>query len=133
MFTTSPGGTGSVGSSPDDLEVRLMRHLLSIADLADDDLDWLVRRGVDFSNGGVSSHHQPLGGRVVAVYFRRTSTRTRTGFSSGALRLGAKLISYGPDDLQENTGETIEDTARVLASMLDGLVARTTGSTAEMG
>jgi ornithine carbamoyltransferase len=42
------------------------------------------------------------------------------------------LISYGPDDLQENTGETVEDTAAVLSRMLDVLVARTSGSEAEL-
>jgi len=109
-----------------------VRHLVSISDLTDGDLQRLVRRGVDYADGRVAARYRPLDGRVVAVYFRRTSTRTRTGFSSGALRLGAQLVSYGPHDLQENTGETIEDTTRVLAAMLDGLVARTTGTTAEL-
>ncbi|WP_280369014.1 ornithine carbamoyltransferase, partial [Nocardia abscessus] len=35
------------------------------------------------------------------------------------------VIGYGPDDLQLNTGETLEDTIRVLSRMLDVLVVRT--------
>jgi ornithine carbamoyltransferase len=41
-------------------------------------------------------------------------------------------MAYGPQDLQENTGETSADTGRVLDLMLDSLVARTAGSPAEL-
>jgi len=41
------------------------------------------------------------------------------------MKLGANAIIYGPHDLQINTGETLQDTARVLATMLDALVMRT--------
>ncbi|HYQ66183.1 ornithine carbamoyltransferase [Actinophytocola sp.] len=108
-----------------------MRHLLSISDLDDNDLRHVVQRGAQFSAGSAGSA-APLRGRVVGIYFRKTSTRTRTAFSTGALRLGAQIVSYGPNDLQENTGEAVEDTAAVLSGMLDGLVARTAGSQAEL-
>ena len=110
---------------------RPRRHLLSIADLGDDDLRHLVERGLEHARGAARPA-QPLRGLVVGIYFRKTSTRTRTAFSSGALRLGAGIVSYGPDDLQENTGESVEDTGRVLARMLDALVARTAGSPGEL-
>lgn len=109
-----------------------MRHLLSISDLDDDELRHLVARGAEFSRDAVAPEVVPLRGKVVGIYFRKTSTRTRTAFSAGALRLGARIVGYGPNDLQENTGETIEDTAAVLSGMLDVLVARTAGSHAEM-
>jgi ornithine carbamoyltransferase len=108
-----------------------MRHLLSISDLDDNDLRHLVGRGAEFSAGMVGPA-EPLRGKVIGIYFRKTSTRTRTAFSTGALRLGAQIVSFGPDDLQENTGETVEDTAAVLSGMLDVLVARTAGRQAEM-
>lgn len=106
------------------------RHLISLADLDPFELTQLVRMGVDFAAGRRTG--EPLAGTVLGVYFRKTSTRTRTAFSTAALRLGARIIGYGPDDLQLNTGETIEDTGRVLSRMLDGLVARTTGPAAEL-
>lgn len=110
-----------------------MRHLLSISDLDDAELRHLVDRGAAIARDRTAVEQtRPLAGRVVGVYFRKTSTRTRTAFSAGALRLGASLISYGPNDLQENTGETTEDTARVLSGMLDAFVARTTGTSAEL-
>jgi ornithine carbamoyltransferase len=104
------------------------RHLISIGDLTDDDLRYLVHRGVEHARG--TDRAEPLRGRVVGLYFRNTSTRTRTAFSAGALRLGAGIVTFGPKDLQENTGETVEDTAEVLSRMLDGLVARTAESAA---
>jgi ornithine carbamoyltransferase len=108
-----------------------VRSLISVDDLTDDELRALVDRGVHYSTGRVA-HPLPLEGLIAGIYFRMTSTRTRTAFSSGALRLGARLISYGPDDLQTNTGESSEDTGRVFSRMLDVLVARTGGPTAEM-
>lgn len=107
------------------------KNLISIDDLADDDLHAVVDRAVEFATGRVE-YGAPLAGQVAGLYFRRTSTRTRTSFWSGALRLGASVLNFGAADLQTNTGETTEDTGRVLASMLDVLVARTCGSTEEL-
>lgn len=106
-----------------------MRSLISIDDLTDDDLGSVLERGVAFASG---ERAHPLDGKVAGIYFRRTSTRTRTAFSSGALRLGAQIVQFGPADLQLNTGETTEDTGRVFAGMLDLLVARTADSPQEM-
>jgi ornithine carbamoyltransferase len=107
------------------------RHLISVDDLDDDDLHWIVDRGVQYARRQ-SDDSKQLHDTVVGLLFRKTSTRTRTAFSAAALRLGAQLISYGPDDLQENTGETVEDTAAVLSRMLDVLVARTSASENEL-
>ncbi|MBB6421375.1 ornithine carbamoyltransferase [Streptomyces sp. AK010] len=107
------------------------RRVISLRDLTDDDLARLVRRGTEFA-ADPTAHSRPLSGRVVGVYFSKTSTRTRTAFTTGALRLGAQVIAYGPGDLQLNTGETPGDTARVLGGMLDGLVVRTAGDPEEL-
>lgn len=114
---------------------KMARHLISIDDLSDAELRGIVDRGVQFACGAEAGQvglGRALAGKVVGVYFRKTSTRTRTAFSSGALRLGAGLIAYGPDDLQLNTGESTEDTGRVMSLMLDVLVARTSGDPLEM-
>lgn len=107
------------------------RHLISIDDLSDEELRHIARRGAEFS-AGAADDDRPLADTVVGVLFRKTSTRTRTAFSAGALRLGARLITYGPGDLQENTGETVEDSAAVLSRMIDVLVARTAGPEREL-
>jgi|SRR3954463_4099935 len=105
-------------------------HLLSISDLGAEEIRQIVDRGAAFARGADGS--SVLVNRVIGTYFRKTSTRTRTAFSSAALRLGADVIAYGPHDLQLNTGETFEDTGRVFAGMLDALVARTAGPPQEL-
>ncbi|WP_329413058.1 ornithine carbamoyltransferase [Streptomyces sp. NBC_00704] len=105
-------------------------HLISLVDTPDADLYRIVDRGARFASGAWPD--ETLRGAVVGIYFRATSTRTRTAFSSAALRLGARIITYGPHDLQVNTGETGADTGRVLGGMLDALVARTVGSVEEL-
>jgi ornithine carbamoyltransferase len=110
---------------------RARRHLLSLADLTAADIEGLACRSCAYSQGAVPLS-SPLTGRIVGIYFRTTSTRTRTAFSVAALRLGAQVVGYGPRDLQENTGESPADTGRVLGQMLDGLVARTSGAAAEL-
>ncbi|WP_030615934.1 ornithine carbamoyltransferase [Streptomyces sclerotialus] len=113
------------------MDPRPVRHLISLDDLTDADLRHLTERGAQFA-AGTAGAGRPLDGLVTGVYFAKTSTRTRTAFSAGTLRLGGSLLTYGPGDLQLNTGETSEDTGRVLSRMLDVLVARTAGDPAEM-
>lgn len=81
---------------------------------------------------GRNGSDQPLKGKVAGIYFRGTSTRTRTAFTVGAMKLGAGVIAYGPNDLQLVTGESVQDTARVLSGFLDFFVIRTNASIEEM-
>ncbi|WP_328745014.1 ornithine carbamoyltransferase [Streptomyces sp. NBC_00285] len=107
-----------------------MRNLISLADLTPAELDRIVKRAVFFGREGVD--HRSLDGKQVGVFFRRSSTRTRTSFWSAATRLGADVITFGPDELQLSTGETVEDTSRVLGQYLDALVVRTNGDVEEI-
>lgn len=107
------------------------KSLLSIGDLSAVALERLVTRSVEIA-GNPRAIAPSLDGLVVATLFERTSTRTCTAFSVGALRLGAKLVAYGPDSLQLNTGESLPDTARVFGSMLDGVVMRSARPVAEL-
>ncbi|HEX7317502.1 MAG TPA: hypothetical protein VF297_26615 [Pyrinomonadaceae bacterium] len=108
-----------------------VKHVLSIAEVGAENLSYLVDRSVEFATGD-GGGARSLEGKVVGIYFRGTSTRTRTSFTVAALRLGAGTITYGPNDLQLATGETIPDTARVLSGSLDALVIRTNDSIEEM-
>ncbi|MFE4977258.1 ornithine carbamoyltransferase [Kitasatospora sp. NPDC056651] len=107
------------------------RHLISTVDLSDAELRALVERGSELSRESLRSGDR-LAGLVVGINFLKTSTRTRTSFSAAALRLGANIISFGPDDLQINTGETLEDTGEVLSRMLDLLVVRSAGDPGDL-
>src|SRR2546425_11982141 len=91
--------------------------VFSLADLEDKALGQLVRRSCEFF-ADRTDHDEPLRGRIAGILFTRTSTRTRTAFTTAALRLGGQVISYGPHDLQLETGESLEDTGRVFGRML---------------
>lgn len=106
------------------------RHFLSLDDAGPDLLIDLVQHSIRWATD--DGNHQPLRGKYVGVFFLKPSTRTRTSFTIGAQRLGATTISYGSEDLQLATGETFEDTGRILAGYLDVLVVRTNGPVAEM-
>jgi ornithine carbamoyltransferase len=108
-----------------------MRHCLTLAEVGPDHLAGLVRHSLDIAAGALS-RSQPLAGKVVGIYFRGTSTRTRTAFTVGALRAGASTVAFGPNDLQLATGETLQDTGRVLSGYLDALVIRTNAPVEEM-
>jgi ornithine carbamoyltransferase len=106
------------------------RHVLSLLDLSPEEILYLCRRAIQIKHA--SSDPQALRGRTAGIYFRKSSTRTRTGFTVGAGRLGATVVTLGPNDLQTTTGETLEDTARVLAGYVDILVMRTNETVDEM-
>jgi ornithine carbamoyltransferase len=106
------------------------RHLLSIDDLSTGDIREIVEAGARYARRGPDP--RALAGSVAGIHFVRTSTRTRTAFSAGAARLGAAIVTYGPNDLQTATGETVEDTGAVLSRMLDLVVTRTAGPLEQM-
>lgn len=108
-----------------------MRHVISLTDIGPEELSRLVDDALAIA-AGKGAAEQPLQGKIGGIYFRGTSTRTRTAFTVGALKLGAQVISYGPNDLQLVTGESIQDTTRVLSGFLDFLVIRTNASVEEM-
>ena len=108
-----------------------MPSLLSLGPLPLSDIEALVERSVKFATRGIGEE-RPLAGKTVGIFFRRSSTRTRTSFTVGAMKLGAHTISYGPEDLQLATGETYGDTGRVLSGYLDALVTRTNDAQTEM-
>ena len=78
-----------------------------------------LKRGRDEEVGGSS-----LGGRTVALYFERPSTRTRVSFQVGVAELGGHPLALRADELQLGRGESIGDTARVLSRYVHAIVIR---------
>jgi ornithine carbamoyltransferase len=68
---------------------------------------------------------QPLAGKIWALLFSKSSTRTRVSFEVGIRELGGQAIFLSAGEVQLGRGEPIKDTARVLARMIDGAVIRT--------
>ncbi len=68
---------------------------------------------------------RPLEGKSLAMIFMKSSTRTRVSFEVGAWQLGAHPLFLSPRDVQLGRGEAVNDTARVLDRMVDGIMIRT--------
>lgn len=68
--------------------------------------------------------HRYLEGKNIALLFEKSSTRTRAAFTVAANDLGAHPEYLGVQDIQLGKKESVEDTARVLGSMFDGIEYR---------
>lgn len=68
--------------------------------------------------------HEYLKGQNICLIFEKTSTRTRAAFSVASSDLGAKPDYFGVQDMQMGKKESIEDTAKILGSMYDGIEFR---------
>jgi ornithine carbamoyltransferase len=66
-------------------------------------------------------------GRMLAMIFEKSSTRTRVSFEAAMEHLGGHAIFLSPGDSQIGRGEPVEDTARVLSQMVDCIMVRTHG------
>ena len=102
------------------------RHFLSLLDLSSDELKQLLQRAIELKkmqhNGEI---FEPLKNKVLAMIFEKSSTRTRVSFEAGMAQLGGHAMFLSPRDTQLGRGEPIEDTARVLSSMVDMIMVRT--------
>lgn len=107
------------------------RHLLSLTSLAPSDISSIIDKTVQLARGELEEKY-PLKDKTIGIYFCATSTRTRTSFTVGAMKLAASVVTYSPYDLQTNTGESTQDTGRVLSGYLDALVLRNAGSIEEL-
>ena len=102
------------------------RHFLSLMDMSKEELSYLIKRACELKEitkkGDV---YEPLKNKVLGMIFEKSSTRTRVSFEAGMIQLGGGSIFLSPRDTQLGRGEPIEDTARVLSSMLDCVMIRT--------
>jgi ornithine carbamoyltransferase len=107
----------------DEGEVRTMkRDLTTMLDLQDDILDILEMAEAMKKKRDMDA--QPLKGKVLAMIFEKSSTRTRVSFEVGMIELGGFAVTLNSKDLQMGRGETVADTARVLSRYVDGIMYR---------
>ncbi len=103
-----------------------MRHFLTLKDLTSLELEQLIARAIELKRmhkAGVI--YQPLKNKVLAMIFEKSSTRTRVSFESAMLQFGGGSIFLSSNDTQLGRGEPIEDSARVISSMVDVVMIRT--------
>jgi ornithine carbamoyltransferase len=99
------------------------RHLITLLDLSSEEFRALIRRAIELKH--LKSPYEPLKNKVLGMMFEKSSTRTRLSFEVGMVQFGGAAIFLSPRDTQLGRGEPIEDSARVVSRMVDGVMLRT--------
>ncbi len=101
------------------------RPFLRLLDFSTEEIEYLLKLSKNFKDmkrAGVP--HRYLEGKNILLLFQKTSTRTRCAFEVGAMDLGMGVTYLDPNSSQMGKKESIEDTARVLGRMYDGIEFR---------
>jgi len=102
------------------------RHFLTLMDLSKDELQTLIARAIEIkAMHYAGTRHEILKNKVLAMVFEKSSTRTRVSFETAMIQCGGSAMFLSPHDTQLGRGEPIEDMARVLSSMVDCIMVRT--------
>lgn len=105
-----------------------VRHFLTLKDLTKEELQTVLERGIELKKMQQSGEiHEPLKNQTLAMVFEKSSTRTRISFETGMTQLGGHALFLSSRDTQLGRGEPIEDSSRVISSMVDGIMIRTFG------
>jgi ornithine carbamoyltransferase len=102
------------------------KHFLTLSDLNSDQMQALFHRTAVLK-AARAEHRlvQTLAGRTLVLIFEKSSTRTRLSFEAAVSQLGGHCITLPIADSQLSRGESVADTARVVAGYADAIVMRT--------
>ena len=101
------------------------RNFLTLKDFTPEEITYLIDLSAEVKekkkNGVPVDNYK---GKNVALIFEKDSTRTRCAFEVAAHDMGMGTTYLGPTGSQMGKKESIEDTARVLGRMFDGIEYR---------
>lgn len=101
------------------------RSFLKLIDYTPEEILYLIDLAAEYkAKKHAHIPHDNLRGRNIALIFEKTSTRTRCSFEVAAHDLGISTTYLDPVSSQLGKKESIEDTAKVLGRMYDGIEYR---------
>ncbi|CBQ73942.1 probable ornithine carbamoyltransferase precursor [Sporisorium reilianum SRZ2] len=124
---------------------RAPPHLLTLADLSPAQIGSVLESAIEFKSAfratslalpessrkqlaaGESPIVQSLKNKSIAIMFSKRSTRTRVASETSVASLGGTGLFLAPSDIQLGVNESLYDTAKVVSSMVDGIMARVGG------
>ena len=96
-----------------DFSAQELRHMLDVA-------------GELKAEYKTTGKNQPLlAGQTLAMLFEKPSLRTRVSFSVAMTHLGGSALLLRQEEVGLGSREPVQDIARVLSGMCDGIMART--------
>ncbi len=101
------------------------RSFLTLKDFTPEEIMYMIDLAADLKakkKKGITGNS--LKGKNIALIFEKPSTRTRCSFTIGCIDEGGHPEYLGKDDIQLGHKESVEDTARVLGRMFDGIEFR---------
>lgn len=101
------------------------RSFLKLLDFTPGEIRYLLQTAKQFKELKLTgTPHRYLEGKNMVLLFEKTSTRTRCSFEVAGMDLGMGVTYLDPGSSQMGAKESIEDTARVLGRMYDGIEYR---------
>ena len=97
-----------------------MRHFLDIVDLSAQELQMVL----SLADLAIDDLEHPLAGRGAALIFEKPSNRTRHSMEMAVVQLGGHPIYTRGEEVGFDTRETVEDVARIMAGYHAILAAR---------
>mgnify|MGYP001162201992 CR=1 FL=1 len=108
-----------------------MRNFVDIQEINLNQLNIILEDSARLKNSrinlpkGALDIEPTLSGRIVALLFKKPSTRTRFSFDVGINQMGGKSIPVSSNEMQLSNAERMSDTAQVLSKYVDMIVLRT--------
>ena len=101
------------------------RSFLKLLDFTPAEIRYMLELSKEFKRLKLTNTpHRYLQGKNIVLLFEKTSTRTRCAFEVAGMDLGMGVTFLDPGCSQMGKKESIEDTARVLGRMYDGIEYR---------
>lgn len=100
-----------------------VKHFLTLQDFSSDELQHIIQRAGELKQNPEIAIAQPR--KSLGLIFEKSSTRTRLAFEVAMNQLDGSAVFLANADSQLGRGEPIEDSARVLAGMVDCVAIRT--------
>ncbi|TPX69025.1 ornithine carbamoyltransferase [Spizellomyces sp. 'palustris'] len=128
----SSAATANVAKDPSPaVSFKGVKNLLTLRDFSTPQILQLIRRSLELKQQLTAERKranielaQPLGGKTLGMIFTKRSTRTRVSAETGWAYFGGHPMFLGKEDIQIGGGEPLKDTAVVVSSMVDALLAR---------
>jgi ornithine carbamoyltransferase len=104
-----------------------MKHFTAVADCTPDELRHMLDVAYRLKRQlRETGRNDPvLAGKTLALVFEKPSLRTRVSFSVAMTHLGGEGLILRDEEVGLGKREPVQDVARVLSGMVDGIMART--------